>query len=121
LDGRTQIFDAATEQCLTPVKAQNSPRGGVREWDLATGQCRAVYLWDSDQASSAWASVRTERSVRAQVASHGVEVRATATGAALARFPGSFTVADCSPDGRLVVAGDGGGQVYCLRLRCRAD
>jgi hypothetical protein len=121
LDVTTQVVDAATGQCLTPVKARESPRGGVPVWDLATGQCRAVYPWDSDQASSAWARVRTERSVRAQVASHGVELLATATGAVVARFPGSFTVADCSPDGRLVVAGNGGGQVYCLRLRCRAD
>jgi hypothetical protein len=50
---------------------------------------------------------------------YGLMVRVTSDGLALAHFPGSFTRSDCSADGRHVVAGDGNGIVYLLRLHTR--
>jgi hypothetical protein len=51
--------------------------------------------------------------------SYGLTLRDTISGAILARFPGSFSASACSADGRHVVAGDGGGGVYLLRLNTR--
>jgi hypothetical protein len=50
---------------------------------------------------------------------YGLTLRDTTSGAILARFPGSFTVSACSANGRHVVAGDGRGGVYLLRLHTR--
>jgi hypothetical protein len=55
----------------------------------------------------------------AAVEPFGLTLWDTTGGAILARFPGSFSVSACSVDGRYVVAGDGLGGVYLLRLHTR--
>jgi hypothetical protein len=93
----------------------------VRVWDLSSGQCRAVHPGDSPEARRAWESVGTPGGFTVQCGDLFLEVRATGAEDIRARFPGQFTDAACSPDGRHVVAGDGSGQVYLLRLCSRDD
>ena len=89
----------------------------VRVWDLVSGQCRATYPDDSPEARDAWASVRDVGEYTAQCSWHFLEVSTAGAEPISACFPGTFTAAACSPDGRHVVAGDGSGQVYLFRLR----
>jgi predicted NACHT family NTPase len=91
----------------------------VRVWDLASGQCQALHLRGSEGAEKARSVVQTDRSNATQVETHFLTLRSTGDGAVVARFPGQFSSADCSLDGRLIVAGDGAGQVYILHLRGR--
>jgi hypothetical protein len=93
----------------------------VRVWDLASGQCRATFPSDSPEARRAWASVRGAGVFSAQCRAHFLEIGTAGADEISVRFPGNFTAADCSPDGRSVIAGDGSGQVYFLRLRSRND
>jgi WD40 repeat protein len=92
--------------------------GTVRVWDLASGRCTATHPAGSEEARKAWARAH-HGPLAPDREPHGLTLRATADGAVLARFPGSFTEAACSADGRHVVAGDGRGAVYLLRLHTR--
>jgi WD40 repeat protein len=91
----------------------------VRVWDLAAGRCTATHAKDSEEVRRAWATVVCGRTVVATVETHGLMIRDTIGGATLAHFPGTFTTAGCSADGRHVVAGDGRGGIYLLRLHTR--
>jgi len=89
----------------------------VRVWDLATRQCRAVHPENSPEARRAWESVHPAGALIAQLSSQFLKIGATDADAGIARFPGHFTQAACSFDGRHVIAGDGRGRVYVFRLR----
>jgi len=93
----------------------------VRVWDLVSGQCRAIHPENSSAAFLAWESVRAAGAFTTRCGALFLEVAATGTGDVLVRFPGPFPAAACSADGRHVVTGDRGGQVYLLRLRSRDD
>jgi hypothetical protein len=90
-------------------------------WDLASGQCRAAQPDLSPEGLHAQASVGTNRPLIPRRRDFFLEVGPAGTEEVIARFPGPFTAVACSPDGRHVVAGDGRGQVYFLRLRSRND
>jgi hypothetical protein len=90
----------------------------VRVWDLAQGRCTANYPEGSEEATKAWAMTRPGISAP-DIWPHGLTLRDTASGEALAHFPGTFRTAACSADGRYVIAGDGRGGVYLLRLHTR--
>lgn len=93
----------------------------VRVWDLATGRCQAVLAADSDAAQRARVSAYRARDAIAQIQGvRSLVIRSTNTGACIAEFPGCFNHADCSTDGRRVVAADARGQVYFLRV-CSND
>jgi WD40 repeat protein len=104
-DGRTAVSGAEDET--------------VRVWDLATGRCIATHAEGSEEAQRAWATADTGRTATTALETHGLTLRNTSSGAPLARFPGTFTAAACSADGRHVIAGDGRGGVYLLRLHTR--
>jgi hypothetical protein len=104
-DGRTAVSGAVDQT--------------VRVWDLSSGQCRATHPQGSPEAHHAWESVRTAGAFTARRSALFLEVAATGTEDVLLRFPGQFRCADCLADGRHVVAGDDGGQVYFFRLRSR--
>jgi len=91
----------------------------VRVWDLASGHCRAVHEEDSYEARQALAAAYANRHFTVRKKNHFVIVRSTSDETVEARFPGQFQVADGSPDGRHVIAGDGAGVVYLLRLHTR--
>jgi hypothetical protein len=57
----------------------------------------------------------------AEIDPYGLMLQDTTRGAILARFPGSFSVVACSSDGQHVIAGDGRGGVYLLRLHIRPE
>jgi WD40 repeat protein len=94
--------------------------GNVRVWDLAKGLCIASHVDGSEESGAAWAMTQRGQ-VAADIEPFSLTLRATVDGVVLARFPGSFTNtnADCSADGRHVVAGDGYGGVYILKLHMR--
>ncbi len=132
-DEEVRAWDLASGQCRATVAVwgvalsadgRTAVSGAwdqtVRVWDLATGQCRATHPTGSPEARRTWESVRVAREFTARSGDLFLEVRATGA-EDVSRFPGRFTVADCSPDGRHVVAGDASGQVYLLRLCSRDD
>jgi WD40 repeat protein len=92
----------------------------VRVWDLASGRCTATHPADSEGARKAWAMAHPgPLSLSPDLGPHGLTLRTTASGEVLAHFPGNFSVAASSRDGRHVVAGDARGGVYLLRLHTR--
>ncbi len=91
----------------------------LRVWDLSSGRCTATYPEQSEEAHEARAMAYIRCPATTAIEPHSLTLRDTTRGAILARFPGSFTAANCSPDGRHVVAGDGRGGVYLLRLHTR--
>jgi WD40 repeat protein len=91
----------------------------VRVWDPANGRCTATLAAGSEEARRAWATADSDRVAATVVEPHGLTLRDSRSGTVLARFPGTFTVAACSADGQYVVAGDGRGGVYILRLHTR--
>jgi WD40 repeat protein len=91
--------------------------GQTRVWDLSTGACIAAL--GSEEARQVWATTDRGGPLTTGVEPHGLTLRATADGAIRLRFPGTFTDVDCSTDGRHVVAGDGGGGVYILKVHMR--
>jgi hypothetical protein len=91
----------------------------VRAWDLASGGGTISHMAGSEDARRAWGTVDSGRASATDVEPHGLTLHDTTSGAILARFPGSFTVAACSADGGHVVAGDGRGGVYLLKLDAR--
>src|SRR5207245_2319655 len=93
--------------------------GTVRVWDLASGRCCAVHARGSVEARQVWAATQADRPFAIEKKFHVVILHSTGDGAVLARLPGQFTEAACSPDGRHVIAGDGAGGVYLLRLHTR--
>jgi hypothetical protein len=90
----------------------------VRVWDLADGRCVATHAAESEVAGKAWAMIQHD-AFTADIEPRGLTLRSATDGAVLARFPGTFTRAACSADGCHVVAGDGWGGVYILRLHTR--
>jgi WD40 repeat protein len=104
-DGRTAVSGSADRT--------------VRVWDLASGRCISSHAAESEEALRAWKSA--DRGLDSTVAEdlYGLTLRDTPSGDILVRFPGSFSSSACSADGRHVVAGDGRGGVYILRLHTR--
>jgi hypothetical protein len=88
----------------------------VRVWDLHGGRCTAIYARESEDAHVAWAVTVGGWGVTTADDAHGLTLRALSSPTILASFPGSFNTVACSPDGRHVIAGDGRGVVYLLRL-----
>jgi WD40 repeat protein len=93
----------------------------VRVWDLPGGRCTASYAEESEEARRAWAMANSSLAVVAEIDPYGLMIQNKTRGGILSRFPGSFSVMACSPDGRHVIAGDGRGGVYILRLHTRPD
>ncbi len=91
----------------------------VRVWDLASGRCTASHDYLSEESYRTWASSDRRHPSTTDIKGHDLTVRATDDGAVLLRFPGTFTAADCSADGRNVIAGDGRGGVYILKMHTR--
>jgi WD40 repeat protein len=116
LEGHTYGVTRVALSADAAVAVSGSHDGSVRVWDLAAGGCRAVHPQESGDARRAWASVGALGALSARGNDRFLEVRAAGAEAALARFPGRFTVANCSPDGRHVAAVDARGVVYLLRL-----
>jgi WD40 repeat protein len=134
-DNTLRVWDLARSRC-TAVLAANTewvsgvavtPDGrtavlrGYRStvvWDLAGGRFIASHVTESEGAKTAWATAAGHPKTVDQDL-HGLTLRSPTGEAVIARFPGSFTSADGSPDGRHVVAGDGRGGVYLLRLHER--
>jgi WD40 repeat protein len=99
--------------------SKSSSDGTVRVWDLDLRGCTASHAVGSEEAGRAWAMVESGMASTAAVEPYGLTLRYMTGGVVLARFPGSFTVSACSADGRHVVACDGQGSVYFLRLHAR--
>ncbi len=96
----------------------------VRVWDLQSGRCSAVHLIGTPEARCICNSIQGSVSLNARVTMHFLEVFKSGPSlrndaSVIAQFPGNFTRAACSRDGRHIVAGDGQGQVYILRLCSR--
>jgi WD40 repeat protein len=111
------VFVAVSSDGLTAVSGAFDSR--VRVWDLAGGKCRAVHVWGSEEVRPALAAVRDEGAFAITLKPHAAILSSTGDGVALACFPGEFTTADCSPDGQQIIAGDGAGGMYFLRLHAR--
>jgi hypothetical protein len=92
----------------------------VRVWDLSTGACTGSFAKGSEEARRAWATIDLSRPLTADIEAYGLIVRATADGDVLLRYPGTFSTADSSADGRYVIAGDGRGAVYILNMHTRS-
>jgi WD40 repeat protein len=105
---------AITEDGRTAVSGSDDET--VRVWDLAGGRCIASHTAGSEEARRVCATADGGLASTVAVEPHGLTLRDTTSGTTLARFPGSFSVSACSADGRHVVAGDGRGGVYLLRL-----
>jgi hypothetical protein len=73
----------------------------------------------SEKARRAWAKAKSDLASTVVIEPYELTLRDRTSGVILARFPGSFTASACSSDGRHIVAGDGGGGVYLLRLHTR--
>jgi WD40 repeat protein len=101
-DGRTAVSASADKT--------------VRVWDLRNGSCSAVYQGDSPDENAAWASVRGPGACHTSKVTDGLAL-CCAPDTVLARFPGSFDKAACSPDGSSLIVADHRGQVYLFRLR----
>jgi WD40 repeat protein len=101
------------------MAVSGSSDGTVRVWDLASGRCTASHAGGSEEARRAWATAGRGLASTATIEPYGLTLRDTTSGTILASFLGSFTEAACSSDGRQVVAGDGRGGVYLLRLHTR--
>jgi WD40 repeat protein len=119
LSGHTRRVHSVAVTADGRIAVSKSEDDTVRVWHLARGQCIAVHGDRSAAAVKAWSMCDTDRSYPLQRETHFLTLRSTGDGAVVALFPGQFSTADCSPDGRLVVAGDGAGQLYILRLRGR--
>jgi WD40 repeat protein len=91
----------------------------VRVWDLALSRCTATHTEGSEEAHRAWAKANSGLVLTAGRDPVGLTLRDTSSGTIFARFPGSFTASACSADGRHVVAGDGRGGVYLLKMHTR--
>jgi WD40 repeat protein len=138
-DETVRVWDLSSGQCRTTLQGHTdwvnsvalsadgrtavsgANDNTVRVWDVSSGQCRAVHPDDSPEARRAWESVSTRGGFTVQRGALFLEVRAAGAEDLLARFPGQFTDAACSPAGRHVVAGDSRGQVYLFRLCSRDD
>jgi WD40 repeat protein len=136
-DGTVRVWDLAGGRCTAILKVHMSgvldvavSADGrttvswshdetVRVWDLASGRCIASHAAESEEARMAWATADSGTASTAAREPYGLTLRDTAGGAVLARFPGSFTASACSSNRQHVVAGDGGGGVYLLRLHAR--
>jgi WD40 repeat protein len=116
LEGHTGRVTAVAVSADGRTAVSGADDKTVRVWDLRGGSCSAVHPSDSPEAIAAWASVRGAGSFHASLSNDGVALTC-APDSVLARFSGSFTRAACSPDGNFLIAGDGRGQVYLLRLR----
>ncbi len=112
------IAVAVSADGRTAVSRSSDKR--VRVWDLPSGLCRATHGSDSPEAQRAWESVRPPQGPVLRRYGHHLEVL-TAAERVLARFPGDFTAAISSADGRHVISGDGRGCLYFLRLHSRED
>jgi WD40 repeat protein len=119
LEGHTGAVDSVAVSADGRTAVSWSYDRTARVWDLQTGRCERTYPRGSEEAGRAWAVSGQERSFTARFGGHFLVLQATSTDAAVARYPGTFTHADCSADGRHIVAGDGRGQVYLLRLHTR--
>jgi hypothetical protein len=106
-DGRTAVSGAADNT--------------VRVWDLAGGRCISSHAEGSEESRRAWVTANSGLAATTVIdrEPHSLTLRDTTSGTILARFPGSFIEAACSPDVRNVVAGDVRGSVYLLRLHTR--
>jgi WD40 repeat protein len=112
--GRFRAVAVTADGCTAVSGAWDNT---VRVWDLRNGSCSAVHQSDSPEAYAAWASVRGMGACHASLGNDDGVALCEAPETVLARFPGSFANAACSPDGNFLIAGDGRGQVYHLRLR----
>jgi WD40 repeat protein len=119
LEGHTDWVRSVAVTGDGRTAVSGSDDGTVRVWDLAGGRCTASHTAGSKNAKSAWAAVNSGLASTADIEPYGLTLRDPTGGAILARFPGSFTASACSADGRHVVAGDGRGGVYLLRLHTR--
>jgi WD40 repeat protein len=134
-DRTARVWDLSSGQCTAVLQGHTggvrgvavtadgravscSDDGTARVWDLSSGRCTATYPEQSEEARTIKAMAHAGPRL-ALIEPHGLTLRSTADGAVLARFPGTFSVSACSSDGRHVVAGDGRGGVYILRLHIR--
>jgi WD40 repeat protein len=136
-DKTVRVWDLAGGRCTTVLKGHTnsvwdvavtgdgrtvvsgSIDGSVRVWDLAGGHCTATHAAWSKNARRAWARANSGLASTVILEAYGLTLRDTTSGTLLALFPSSFTASACSSDGRHVVAGDGRGGVYFLRLHAR--
>jgi WD40 repeat protein len=135
MDGTVRVWDLAGGRCIAVLEGHAGWVNGVavtadgraavsrsndqtvRVWDLVGGRCIATFDDESEAARKAWATAH-HRLVGLGHESYGLTLRTLAQGEVLARFPGSFSMADCSVDGH-IVACDSRGAVYLLRLHTR--
>ncbi len=135
-DNTVRVWDLSSRQCRATLSGHTDQVNSValsvdgrtvvsgswdqtvRVWDLSSGQCIAMHNRGSPEAHRAWALVRSAALLIFERATQSVALWSS-TGEVLARFPGHFTAADFSRDGRHGIAGDGSGQVYFLRLHRR--
>jgi hypothetical protein len=105
--------------------------GGKQVLDPGTGEWLPEHPESSTQARSAVSSLQVPCECRVGHRDPFLEVLEPYTCTSpvvmpftrdvIARFPGQFGAAACSPEGRYAIAGDGTGMVYLLRLRTRSD
>jgi WD40 repeat protein len=134
-DGTLRVWELSSGRCTAVLEGHTcwvngvalgsdgqavswSDDGTLRVWELSSGRCTATYPEQSEEARKTKA-IAQSGPWAALIDPYGLTLESTADGTVLARFPGTFTVASCSADGRYVVAGDGRGDVYILRLHTR--
>jgi WD40 repeat protein len=119
LEGHTSWVTSVAVSADGRTAVSRSEDETVRVWDLAGGRCSATHAAGSDEAQRAWATANNGRVSTVTREPYGLTLRDTTSGTILAHFPGSFSCSACSADGRHVVAGDGRGGVFLLRLHSR--
>jgi WD40 repeat protein len=119
LEGHTDRVTSVVVTADGQTAVSESYDGTVRVWDLASGRCTATHTAGSEEARRAWATAVSRLASNADRDPYGLTLRDTTSGTKLTLFPGSFSHSACSADGRHVVAGDGRGSVFLLRLHTR--
>ena len=121
LEGHTGRIDSVAVTADGRTVVSRSDNRWVCVWDVACSRCTATHEEGSKAARRVWATATNGLASTTAIERepYGLTFRDTTSRAILARFPGSFTDAACSSDRRRVIAGDGRGGVYLLRLHTR--
>lgn len=138
-DDRTvRVWDLATGECQAVLEGHGygvtrvalSPSGDravsgshdqtVRVWDIAASHSLAEHPRNCDEAQRAWERIHARFTHTVRCADLFLELRAAGGDAVIARFPGRFAIAACSPDGTHVLAVDPRGTMFVLRLQSSA-
>jgi hypothetical protein len=120
LEGHTRWVRDVAVAANGRAAASRSADGTVRVWDLARGCCLATHPDTSEDACKAW-EMALHRAMPPALGPYGLTLRDSACGGGLTRFPyAPLFEAACSADGRHIVAGDGRGGVFILRLHTRS-